>query len=254
MKSHNSAPLAAFALLLTTSLSSHAALSAYSQNFETLAQASPTALGADGWKIFGNVFNPDGSYVGGYGVFAAPNGTPGFSSIANGQGGAAQGNQQLVVYSDYNNRPAQTSGQKVEALVFQEQSISAADVGKTWNFQFDAKHGDLTGASTAFAFIKTLNPSAGFATTNYVPLNMAVISPDWNRYSVSLAVDTPLVGQLLQFGFAATATNDIASGTFYDNVAFAVMAPVPEPETYAMLLAGLVTVGSLVRRSSSRQR
>ena len=35
------------------------------------------ALSGDGWKIFGNVFNPNGSYAGGYGVYDAPNGGAG---------------------------------------------------------------------------------------------------------------------------------------------------------------------------------
>ena len=243
------APLAAAAVVLLAPLSGHAALSAYSQNFESLVQASPTALGDDGWKIYGNVFNLDGSYSYGYGVYAAPNGTAGFSSIASGQGGSAQGNQQLVVYSDYNNANQPTK--RIEALVFHEQTISAADAGATWTFQFDAKHGDLAGDSTAFAFIKTLNPAAGYATTNYLPLTMTGISADWNHYSVSLPVDVALSGQLLQFGFAATATNYTASGTLYDNVSFALA--VPEPETYALMLVGLGLVGAMVRRSSARQ-
>lgn len=243
--------IAGLSCIIAAPLSGHAALSAYSQNFESLSAAASTI--GDGWKIFGNVFNTNGSYAGGYGVFDAPNGTPGFSSIALGQGGAAQGAQQLVVYSDYNNRGAQGSGQNVEALVFQERTIAAGDVG-TWTFSFDAKKGDLVSPSTAFAFIKTLNPSAGYATTNYVPLEMSAISSEWNRYSISLAVDAPLAGQLFQFGYAATATNDRASGTFYDNVSFAqALAPVPEPETYAMMLAGIALIGSLVRRSSRRR-
>lgn len=251
MKLPPAARLAAVSFMLAAPLASHAALSTYSQNFESLSQASPTALGGDGWKIFGNVFNLDNSYVGGYGVFNAPNGTSGFSSIATGQGGPAQGSQQLVVYSDYNNPDQATK--RVEALVFQERTIGAGDVGTQWTFQFDAKHGDLVPESTAFAFIKTLNPAAGYATTNYVPLATSTISADWNHYALTLQITAPLVGQLLQFGYAATATKYTASGTYYDNVSFA-LAPIPEPETYALMLIGLAMVGSIVRRSASRRR
>ena len=237
----------AISFIVAAPLSAQAQISPYSQDFESLSAAGTTI--GDGWKAFGNVFNPGGSYAYGYGVFDAPNGTPGFSSIATGQGGPSQGAQQLVVYSDYNNRAAQDGGQNVEALVFQERAITAGDVGPAWTFSFDAKRGDLQAPSTAFAFIKTINPAAGFATTNYVPIEMTAISTEWNRYSVSLAIDAPLAGQLFQFGYAATATLDTPSGTFYDNVS---LAPVPEPETYAMMLAGLALLGSLARRKSKR--
>ncbi len=102
MKQITLVPLAAAALVLVAPLSAHAALSAYSQNFETLSGSS--ALSGDGWKVYGNVFNADNSYAYGYGSFPAPNGGPGFSGVDSGQGGAAQGSKQLAVYSDYNNR------------------------------------------------------------------------------------------------------------------------------------------------------
>ena len=103
-----------------------AAVTPYSQDFESLVQSDPDALANDGWQIFGNRFNLDGSYVDGYGPFPAPNGGPGFCAIAAGEGGPSQGAQQLVVYSDYNN-PNQV-GFIIEANVFQEQGIEAGDV------------------------------------------------------------------------------------------------------------------------------
>jgi hypothetical protein len=112
-------------------------LSNYSQDFEGLVQADGAALANDGWLIFANVFNPGGGYLYGYGPFTAPNGGPGFSAVASGQGGASQGAQQLVVYSDYNNGD-HANGNIIEANVFQEQVIGAIDAGTQWVFQFDA--------------------------------------------------------------------------------------------------------------------
>ena len=82
-------------------------------------------------SIFANVFAPGGvTYLYGYGVFPAPNSGPPFAfcTIAAGEGGPAQGAQQLVVFSDYNNVDHGV-GNIIESNVFQEQTIDAGDVG-----------------------------------------------------------------------------------------------------------------------------
>lgn len=243
------APLAA-AAVLAAPLSAHAALSAYSQNFEGLS--GDTALSDDHWMYYANVFNGS-SWLYGYGPGPAPNNTGGFSALASGEGGPAQGQKQLSVYSDYNNRSAHLNGQWVEALVFQERTIAAGDAGQ-WHFAFDGKRGNLAAPSTAYAFIKTLNPSAGYATTNFVQIDTSSISnADWGNFQLSLNVDASLAGQLLQFGFANKATRDAGSGVFYDNVSFAT-APVPEPSTYALMFAGLGLVGVVARRRAAAAR
>lgn len=240
------APLAA-AAMFAAPMASHAALSAYQQSFEGLAAGSPTALGGDGWLGYANVWNSNGSWAYGYGPFAAPNGGGGFSGIAQGQGGPAQGAQQLSVYSDYNNRGAQTSGQRVEANVFQERNIVAADVGTQWVFKFDAKRGNLEGSSTAMAFIKTLDPNAGYQTTNIQSVDLTSVTGAWGTYSLPFTINAnPGQTLILQFGFASTATNDQGSGVFYDNVLFT--QAVPEPATYALMLAGLALLGTAARR------
>jgi hypothetical protein len=74
----------------------------YTQDFESLNAADGASLTNDGWLVFGNVFDGSGNYKFGYGPFGAPNGGSGFSAIDSGQGGAAQGSQQLSIYNDYN--------------------------------------------------------------------------------------------------------------------------------------------------------
>ena len=141
----------------------------------------------------------------------------------------------MVIISDYQNGAAMTAGRDVEALTFQEpfsnpgSLIAAADLG-TYTFSFDAKGGDINNPadpvcaspnvcdSKARAFIKTLDLGAGFATTNDITLDTTAIPDTWNRYSLQIVIDNALIGQILQFGFAATATNFEPSGMFYDNL------------------------------------
>ena len=207
------------------------ALQPYNQNFESLNPADPAALSADGWLVYGNVFGPDMGYWYGYGVFPAPNTGQAFCAVVSGEGGAEQGNNQLSVFSDYNNTD-HANGAWIEANVFQEQSILAGNAGETWTFSFDAKRGNLAGGTTAKAFIKTLDPAQGYATTNFIFVDMTAIPTTWNTYSVSLAINSGLVGQLFQFGFLSLATHYEGSGVFYDNIACATGTVATEQATW----------------------
>jgi uncharacterized repeat protein (TIGR01451 family) len=206
-------------MLMLVLPASWAQVTPYSQSFESLAQADPDALANDGWLVYGNVYDSGGGYLYGYGTFPAPNNAGGFCGIASGEGGASQGAQQLSVFSDYNNGDHQ-NGYLIEANVFQEQTIAAGDVGTTMYFTFDAKMGNLELSSTALAFIKTLDPGAGWATTNFITEDMTSIPTTWGSYSLQITIDAGLVGQILQFGFQSTATNYEGSGIFYDNINF----------------------------------
>ena len=149
-----------------------------------------------------------------------PTAAPAFCGIDLGQGGPEQGDQQLVVYNDYNNGNHGDGQRIIEANVFQEQTIGAADVGNTWRFEFDAKRGNIEGASTALAFFKTLDPAAGWAMTNFITVDMTSIPDTWGSYSLSIFIDPSLEGQILQFGFVNWASNYEGSGIFYDNLNF----------------------------------
>ncbi len=219
------AAIAVFGMVTSAS----AALTFYQQDFEGMNAASGSALSDDGWLIFANVFNSGGAYLYGYGVFPAPNGTGAFCAVAVGEGGAAQGAQQLSVYSDYNNVD-HGIGNLIESITFQEQTVSAGDVGTTWYFDFDAKMGNLAGATTAVAFIKTLNPAAGYATTNFITADMTSTPAGWTGYQLSITIDASLVGQILQIGFANTASNYEGSGVFYDNIYFYVDGTIPSED------------------------
>lgn len=225
---------AAVAALASVASLAAADIAAYAQDFESLNQASPTALGDDGWLVGANVFDPGGNFLYNYFAFPAPNGGPAFSSIAAGEGGAAQGSQQMVVYSDYNNAD-HAAGNLIEANVFREYTVGAADVGHTWTFSFDYKRGDLAGASTAAAFVKTLDAANGYAMTNFLTFDTTTADTVWGSASLSLFIDASLEGQIFQIGFMNVATNYESSGVVYDNISL-----VPAPSAAALLaFAGL---------------
>ena len=215
--------------------SSNAALVNYSQDFEALQQADPAALSNDGWRIFKNVYDTDKTtLLYDYGVFVAPNGGAGFSSIT-----ADMDNQQLKTYSDYTNYEDQAAGKWIETLVFQQQTITADDIGSLLNFSFDVKQGDQIPDSSSTAFLKT----TAFASI----LDTTASGTDWATRTLSLEIDSSMIGQPVQFGFTTTATNYKASGVFYDNINFSATSAVPVPGAIWMMMSGLIGLVGVAR-------
>ncbi len=215
----------AFALIMVAALvglipaAASAQIMEFTQDLESLNMADPDAMGNAGWVVYGNVYDSGGTHLYGYGVFPAPNNpaAPAFCNIVTGQGGTEQGAQQLSVFSDYENGD-HANGHTLEANVFREFTVGASDVGKTWTFAFQGKMGDLVAPSTATAFIKTLDPGAGYATTNHVTQDMTTAPVEWGGWELNLIITADLVGQLFQVGFANTAANYDPSGIYYDNI------------------------------------
>jgi hypothetical protein len=239
MKNRATAILVAAVLICLIPAASHATLAPYSQDFEGLDATSPTALSGDGWLVYGNVFTPDWIYIGGYGAFPAPNHSLAFCQIVTDQGGPEQGLQQLVVFSDYENLD-HAAGNWIESNVYQEQTIAQEDTGTVWAFAFNAKRGNIEGASTAFAFIKTLDPDNGYATTNLITVETTAIDTLWGGYGMSIAIADTLAGQLLQFGFYNVATNYEGSGIFYDNLGFRQISATDVPDGASAIGATLL--------------
>lgn len=195
----------------------------YSQDFEALDMMDPAALSDDGWGIFANVFDPMGGFLYGYGVFPAPNGGPGFSAVATGDGGPPQMTQYMSAYSDYNNMD-HANGNVINALVFQERTINPADVGSTWRFSFDHRQNPLVnngaGATTTQAFVKVIQVSNGsFATLFENQFDSTVSSvAAWSSMALDILIDPAYAGEVVQFGFSSFATNYDDSSRLYDNL------------------------------------
>jgi hypothetical protein len=229
------------------------ALAIYAQDFEppmdpangdALIEDTAAEVPLGAWLFFANVFDSAGNLKFPYGPFGAPNATVSpsdtfISAVVTGEGDTPQGDQQLSVFSDYNCcDPDPISGElrqghgngtdRVQINVFQELNpIPESLIGQTLTFSFDAKRGNIELASTALAFITTLDPSTGFSQTNFVPIDLTSIPATWNRYEITLDLTaTELEGQILQIGFRNTAQDFEGSGIFYDNV-LAELTPAP---------------------------
>lgn len=210
----------------------------YAQDFEGLDPAAPGALSGDGYLVFANVFDPSGGYLYGYGPFAAPNGGAGFAGVDQNKGGFDQGTKHVVIYSDYNNAD-HGNGNTIEANVFQEfGAIPAGYVGKTlqWFGQYnrtnindpaspqcaDPNDPGYPSDVKAQAFIKTLDPNAGFAQSSFLTFNTTFncndVGAPWRDFLLELDIDVSLEGHILQVGFMNTATQYQSSGVVYDNL------------------------------------
>ena len=98
----------------------------------------------------------------------------------------------------------------------------------------------LTGAGTSAFYSGT---GAANMTTSF--------KNTWGANAAGWTTDN-VVGSTANF-YTVTQATSAAGGVFvsqlaFDGSALSVAAPVPEPETYGMLLAGLLTIGAIARR------
>lgn len=220
----------------------------YSTNFESYVNGD-----VEDFKI-GNIVN------GGAGWFPGTYGAPGdynngYSAIVH-EGGVAQGNNQLSVFSDYNPWSPFTAGAgtTIQAYVYRDVGfIDISDVGSILEFSFDAKLGNLAAPSQAEAFIKVLD-AVGGTWNEWVNVTFdsdANLTTDWSGGSVSFLVSADMVGQLVQIGFNNTATDWAPSGVVYDNLNVAAVSAVPVPAAVWLFGSGLLGLVGVARRRKS---
>ncbi len=90
-------------------------------------------------------------------------------------------------------------------------------------FSFDARkpeEGGVEPPAKAVAYVQILNPAAGFSVTDRVEIDITSLSADaWTSLQLEMPVDGALMdGQLLQYGFSNTASNNAPSAMLYDNI------------------------------------
>ena len=231
------------ALSLTST--GNAALVSYSENFDSLPATSSTALSDAGFVIYSNTYSDQGltNLMSSAGPSAARNDYRAFAQVVAGQGGAAQGSQQLFVYSNYLSKDQNSL--YVDALTLQQQTIGDDDLGTTWSFSFDAKQGDITGTSSASAWIRAIDNGNTLAEDR---LDTTSLGLNWGSYEVSLYIDPSWNGKTLEFGVNSAATGYTMSGVYYDNFSLTGASAVPIPAAFWLFGSGLLGIIGVARR------
>lgn len=275
------------ALTALFSAQSFATIGEFSDDFEAMTVSDEsTDLAVAGWRIGANISDGVGTYPGGfkffYGLFDAPNGGPGFSGVATGDAtNGGVGVNYLNIYSDYNCcglEGATPEGHGngtdvVNALVLKEFLITSDDIGKIVTFTFDAKRPDVvddgfggddsaavgngcSGICTANAFVKTLDPGAGFATTNVIVEDTTAISQTvWTTYTMTIDLSDPLLdGQRLQVGFESFSGNFDNTGVYYDNISLTAVSTAANVPFPAFAIAAFAAMLGLVGINAFRKR
>ena len=233
----------------------------YFEDFESLTIGDANSLGNSGWKVFGNVYNGVGSFLYNYGSFPAPNGTSNaFSALNNTVPGPNGGAQYLNVFNDYENGD-HGNGNFIEANVFQERTISAPDLGRSYTFTFD--HRTAIGGfnpnlmdpnfKDALAFVKVIDQNNGFVLVQYDTLHTAINAAWTEGSTLKGTIDPAWNGFIIQFGFLSRATNYAPTGVYYDNVSFTTVEPIPTLSQWGLICMTLLLMSMSVVVINSRR-
>ena len=211
-------------------------LSPFIQGFDSVTAPAPQVansdLNDDGWSVFGNAVNPDGTFAYQFEqAFPAPNVGEGaaFSSIATGEP-TTSGINYLNIFSDYNNAD-HTNGtdRRITSFVFREGTVGAENVGETWTLSYDFRTAitpfgvaDSEGRTTTAAYIVVLDSlnETFFEIGGPVETDTSAATTTFTPGSVSLLIEEAHVGQTLQYGFLNEASNEDPSGVYYDSLTF----------------------------------
>jgi hypothetical protein len=215
-------------------------------------------VGTNGWVGYMNVFNNVGGTQGSY-VFGQGWGVPDLKSTLD------AGASTLTLQPNYNTYFNSLSGSDGDRAFWTDSTdggVTPGPNGNKWmeaNTFIESNDGSLTGGTLTFsynitdftlsgdflpeAFIKVLDPNAGFATV----LNERVTITGTGSFDVLADLSSFGVGDIVQYGFTvnginANPVNEVANGSI-------VVEAVPEPSTYALLAIGAAGFGAhLIRR------
>jgi hypothetical protein len=220
-----------------------------------------SSASAGNWVGYMNVFNNSAGAQGGY-VFGSGWGVSDLkTTISNSNAGTIIGDQ-LVLEPNYNTYTNALTGNDADRAFWTNSTDGGVTAGPAGNKWMNANtfeetpsiavpsytlSGNVTantlntGLYTARAFIKVLDPGAGFATL----LNDSVTLPASGPFVVTANL-APYQGLLLQVGFSMDGLNaNPADAASFGSVGVSI---VPEPSAYALLAIGSCGAVALRRR------
>lgn len=242
----------ALGALAAASLSAHAAIElgdanlSYQQSFDSLAASGTSSMLPAGWAFLETGTNANASYAAGTGSDNAGNvysfGSAGSSERA--LGGLLSGSVTPVFGASFTNQASRAIDSLAISYTGEQWRLGAANRADRLQFQYSTDASSLnTGSWTS---VSALDFSSIVTTGSARALN---------GNSNSAAVSGSLSGLSLAQGatvwlrwtdFNASGADD---GLAVDNFSLnATLAPVPEPSSYALLLAGLGAIGFVARR------
>lgn len=266
--------LLALAALAAASVSAQAAIQltdgnlSYSQDFNTLASSGTTAVTwlndstLQGWSLF----NSTGAAITSYIVSTGASNTGSFASFgAAGSTDRALGG--LASGGSYFGSPASGAVAGYMAVAFTNSSSSTFD---SFTLSFDGEQWRNGGNTSAQPMVLQYGFGSSFATVG--SWTTAGSSFNWSSPvtgATAAAVDGNAAGHVAVAGGTISGlnwssgqtlwirwveNNDVGNdhGLAIDNVSLSVTSAVPEPSSYALMLAGLGTVGLIVRRRRQR--
>lgn len=195
----------------------------FCDDFDSYVVPPDGALLGGTWLVGANVYSDPNraNFLYNYFAFPAPNGGPGFSSTDDDGGDTV-----FNIYSDYNNGD-HGNGNYIEAIVFSESVIGAADLNGNYTFTFDHQLSpnntpDLANDPNLIelsAFIKVLDPNNGFATVYFDSFDTSQAA-SWTTSTIDVTIDPAWDGMIIQYGFLSYATGFAPTGVWYNNVCF----------------------------------
>jgi hypothetical protein len=232
-----------------------------------LAVATSQVASAGNWTGYMNVFFDASGSQGGY-IFGSGWGVSDLkTTISNSNAGTIIGDQLVLEpnYNTYTDSLGGTNGDRAFWTNSSDGGVTPGPLGNKWmnasTYEETASiavpsytlSGNVTSNTlntslyTAKAFIKVLDPGAGYATV----LNDSVTLPASGPFIVTSNLSL-YQGKLLQVGFSMDGinANPVNAGT-NGSVGLTITA-VPEPSTWAMAAGGLIAAFIQVRRRAGR--
>ena len=142
----------------------------------------------------------------------------------------------------YNLGTLNPGGFDTKSLVSESFGANAA-INDTWTFTL------LAPSKASFSALQTFADTAGAISSFAITFNGGTFTASPGTFNQDLVWGGPLAAGV--YSFNVTGTTGLA-GAQYLATASALTSPVPEPETYGMMLGGLALLGAVARRKARK--